>query len=95
MSNPLRHHLETWEQEAAAQWDATLRSPDVLQRLGTQIIRTLITQQRIQAALAGTPLDPAAAARSTRLQYLLERLEAQLAALDIRIARLAHLIDHE
>jgi hypothetical protein len=95
MNDPLRQHLEAWEREAAAQWSATLRSPAVLQRLGTQITRTLTTQQRIQAALAGTPLDPGAAALSTRLLYLLERLEHQLAALEIRITRLENLVRHD
>lgn len=93
MSNPaippIRRHLETWEREAATQWQAIIRSPQVLRRVGSQIDRTLQLQQRIAAAIERTlPPGTTTYRDITRMVYLLERIEAQLDALSARIERL-------
>lgn len=85
----LRKHLETWEREASAQWQAVIRSPRVLRRIGNQINRTLETQQRINAALQQSAPDGIANYDDiTRVLYLLERIEHELDALATRIDRI-------
>lgn len=95
MSNLLREHLEAWEHQAAAEWERVIRSPEVLLRVGTQLSRTLQSQQRMADLLRDSfaphtpPVDPA------RLLYLLERLEHQLDALTRRIERLERTQPHD
>lgn len=86
---PLRRHLETWEREASSQWQTVIRSPHTLRRIGHQVNQTLETRQRLNAALQqSTPDDTASHDDTTRMLYLLERVEHQLNALALRIERI-------
>ncbi len=85
----LRKHLETWEREAAAQWQTVIRSPRVLRRIGNQINRTLETHQRVNATLRqAAPAGAADHGDITRMLYLLECIEHELDALAVRIDRI-------
>lgn len=85
---PLRTHLEMWEREAAAQWQAVIRSPRVLQRFGEQLTRTLESHQHIKATLSQPVPDRLTQDEATRMFYLLERVKYQVEALTVRIDRL-------
>lgn len=91
---PLRAHVEAWEREAADQWQAIIRSPHILNRLGTQINRTLESQQHVRDVLAQSSQDdtPATYHTVTHMLYLLERVEAELDALSTRIDRLENML---
>lgn len=90
----LRAALEAWEREAAAQWDAVIRSPRVLSRLGAELNRSLRSQQRIQQTLHSALLASATAQDATaHALYRLEQIEAQITALAARIDRLETILD--
>jgi Ser/Thr protein kinase RdoA (MazF antagonist) len=91
MSEPfsLRRSLEAWEAEVAAHWDALIRSPDFLRRMGTQLDESLRSYQRITATLRQQFLHAATAQdNAARAIYLLERLEKRVDALLERVTRL-------
>ncbi len=85
---PLRAHLELWEREAAAQWQAVIRSPRVLHRFGEQLTRSLESHQHIKATLSQPTPDRLTQDEATRMIYLVERVQAQVEALAVRINRL-------
>jgi hypothetical protein len=90
MNSTLRESLEAWEQEIAAYWDAVIRSPDFLSRIGYQLTQTLLTQQRIAASFRAAVSPPDA-----QVLVVLDRLEQQVSALNARIDALEHHLDHE
>lgn len=85
---PLRKHLEMWEREAATQWQAVIRSPHVLKRIGDQLNRTLESHQHIKATLSQQVPDRLTQDEATRMLYLLERVQHEVDALAIRINRI-------
>ncbi len=87
----LRVVLEAWERETAAQWDAVIRSPNFLRRVGRQVTASLESQQRIRTSLERASLIAVTAQdRTSYLLYLLERLEKQVETLSARIDHLEH-----
>ncbi|MCL4238391.1 MAG: hypothetical protein KJ047_09090 [Anaerolineae bacterium] len=89
VSGALRASLEAWEREVAAQWDAFVRAPGTLRRIGGQITQTLIAQQRLRSTLQASGFRAASAGeQSARLLYLLERLEQQVNELAARVEQL-------
>lgn len=89
----MHQDLEAWEREAAAYWDRLTRSPEVLDRVGQQIARTLESQQRIVASLQKMAWGPAPL--PARELTLLERLSQQIESLADRIDRLETRLHNE
>ncbi len=92
----LRAGLEAWEREAAAQWDAAIRSPGVLRRLSAQLALTLDTQRHVAASL-GDSARRAGRVRQQQAEVLirLEQLEAQIGALANRLDRMERRLNGE
>ncbi|GAB4411601.1 MAG: hypothetical protein Kow00106_05880 [Anaerolineae bacterium] len=89
LDSSLRASLEAWERQVAAEWDAFVRAPGTLRRIGAQIHQTLLARQRLIAALEARGLYAASAEQQWgRLLYLLERLDYQLRYLADRLDRL-------
>ncbi len=85
----LRDSLEAWERQVAAEWDAFIRAPATLRRIGAQIHQTLLMQQRLIAVLEARGFYAVRASQQrARLFYLLERLDYQLRYLADRLDRL-------
>lgn len=99
MNDPLdtlRAVLEAWEREAASQWEAFIRSPSFLRRMGRQINATLESHQRIRTSLeSGSLIAPRSHDRIELVLYLLERLEKQVDSLSTRIEQLETTSRHD
>lgn len=95
-SGTLRASLEAWEREIAAQWDAFVRAPGTLRRIGGQINQTLIAQQRLRAVMQASGFCAVPAwERTARLLYLLERLEQQIGDLAARVEQLENRVSRD
>ncbi len=95
ITEALRAGLEAWERDAAAQWDAFIRSPSTLHRIGEQIRLTLEAQQRLRERFEARVPEAAAHRQTVRMHYLLERMERQIAFLADRIAQLENALNHD